>query len=74
MSTSPPAKSMGLAFRGLCFQHGYNSKRLAEEIGLSETEISNRIRGVTPWRWPEALAVCKVLGVHLDEFARYYPA
>lgn len=66
--------STAMNFRGLCMQHGYNSKRLAEEVGLSTTEISNRIRGVTSWRWTEALAICKALSINLDEFARYYPA
>ncbi len=73
MSTSNPTRSKHLAFRGLCLQRGFNSKRLAAAIGLSTTEMSNRVRGVTPWRWPEALAVCKALGVNLDEFAQYYP-
>lgn len=73
MGTSNPTRSKHLAFRGLCLQRGFNSKRLAAAIGLSTTEMSNRVRGVTPWRWPEALAVCKALGVNLDEFAQYYP-
>lgn len=28
--------STAMNFRGLCMQHGYNSKRLAEEVGLSK--------------------------------------
>ena len=62
-----------MAFRGLCMQHGYNSKRLAEEIGMPETMLSDRIRRRTPWRWSEVVAVCKTLEISLDEFARYYP-
>lgn len=65
--------SSRLAFRGLCLQHGYNSLRLAEEIGIAPTVLSDRIRQRTPWRWHEVVAVCKALGIGLDEFARYYP-
>lgn len=63
-----------LAFRGLCMQHGYNSKRLAEEIGMPQPMLSDRIRQRTDWRWCEVLAVCKALDIQLEEFARYYPA
>ena len=70
---STQSQSTNLAFRGLCFQHGYNSKRLAEEIGMPEAMLSDRIRRRTPWRWSEVVAVCKTLEITLDEFARYYP-
>lgn len=65
--------SNSMNFRGLCLQHGYNSKRLAEEIGMPEPMLSDRIRRRTPWRWSEVVAVCKTLEISLDEFARYYP-
>lgn len=70
---STQKQSTTLAFRGLCFQHGYNSKRLAEEIGMPQPMLSDRIRKRTDWRWGEVLAVCKALDIQLDEFARYYP-
>jgi len=63
-----------LAFRGLMLSKGYNSKMLAEEIHMSEAKLSDRIRGRIPWRWSEAVQVCRTLGVGLDEFARYFPA
>lgn len=70
---STQTQSTNLAFRGLCYQHGYNSRRLAEEIGMPEPMLSDRIRRRTPWRWSEVVAVCKTLEISLDEFARYYP-
>lgn len=69
----PKIVPSSLNFRGLCLQHGYNSRRLAEEVGLSATEMSNRVRGATTWRWNEVVAVCRALEIPLDEFARYYP-
>lgn len=65
--------SNSMNFRGLCLQHGYNSKRLAEGIGMPEPMLSDRIRRRTPWRWSEVVAVCKTLEISLDEFSRYYP-
>ena len=65
-------KNSALAFRGLCMQHGYNSRRLAEEIGLSDSEFSNRVRSVVPWRWPEVVQICNALGISLEEFSHYY--
>lgn len=73
MKADTATRTCSMAFRGLCFQHGYNSKRLAEEIGMPEPMLSNRIRRRTPWRWSEVVAVCKTLEISLDEFARYYP-
>lgn len=66
-------KSARLSFRGLCMSNGYNSKMLAEELGISETVLCDRIRGRTPWRWTEVIAVCKVLGISFDDFAKCYP-
>lgn len=65
--------STAMNFKGLCMQHGYNGKSLAEEIGMAEPMLSDRIRRRTPWRWSEVLAVCDALNITLDEFARYYP-
>ena len=73
MSTETATRTGRLAFRGLCLQHGYNSKRLAEEIGMPEPMLSDRIRRRPPWRWSEVVAVCKTLEISLDELARYYP-
>ena len=71
MSTQTRATS--LAFRAMCCQRGYNSKKLAEAIGMAEPMLSGRVRQRTDWRWSEVMAVCKVLEISLDEFARYYP-
>lgn len=38
MSVETATRTGRLAFRGLCMQHGYNSKRLAEEIGMPEPD------------------------------------
>lgn len=65
--------SNSMNFRGLCLQHGYTSKRLAEGIGMPEPMLADRIGRRTPWRWSEVVAVCKTLEISLDEFARYYP-
>ena len=42
MSVETATRTGRLAFRGLCMQHGYNSKRLAEGIGMPEPMLSDR--------------------------------
>lgn len=44
--------------------------RLAEVLGLSQTVVSKRLRGVTPWRIDEVSAIAAALGVPFADLVR----
>lgn len=54
-----------------CFikAHGYNQRRLAEEIGMTRAQMSNRANGLTEFSVGEAKKIAAVLGVNLEELA-----
>ena len=66
--------STRMAFRAIAWKRGYPLTRLADELGMSATMVSNRVRGVVPWTLPEAIRAAEVLGMTLPEFAAYFPA
>lgn len=45
MSAETATRTGRLAFRGLCLQHGYNSKRLAEERGRGRLQDTGDFTG-----------------------------
>lgn len=63
-----------IGFTALIRSKGFNKQRLGEAVGLSSTQISNRISGHCPWTWKEVSAVCVELGITYDEFAGCFPA
>ena len=64
----------GSRFKAMLKRRGYNMTRLADELGLTRTQISNRVHGAVPWSLPEAVQASKALGMTLPEFAAYFPA
>jgi len=62
-----------MSFRAIARAHGWPLIRLADELGMSPTMVSNRVRGVVPWTLPEAVQASKTLGMTLAEFAAYFP-
>ena len=42
---------------------GYTQKRLAETIGISQTTMSLKVNGVTPFNTREAREICGKLGI-----------
>lgn len=47
--------------RGEIFKSGYSIKKLADELGMSEKTLRNKINGITDFTWPEALAIRKLI-------------
>lgn len=64
----------GIRFKAMLKRRGYNMTRLADEMGLTSTQVSNRVHQVVPWRLPEAVRAADVLGMTLDEFAAFFQA
>lgn len=62
-----------LAFTAFIKSKGYNKQGLAAACGLSPTQVSNRIRGASPWTWQEVGTICSILGITYDDFAAYFP-
>lgn len=48
------------------YRAGITIKSLAERIGVSEKTMRNKISGDTPFTWPEALAVKKIVNPKMD--------
>ena len=66
--------SASMSFRATARARGWPLIRLADELGMSPTMISNRVRGVVPWTLPEAVRAADVLDMTLDEFAAFFQA
>lgn len=66
--------SASMDFRAIAFERGWSLTSLADELGLTCTQMSNRVHQVVPWRLPEAVRAADVLGMTLDEFAAFFQA
>ena len=66
--------SASMDFRAIAWERGWSFTSLADELGLTCTQVSNRVHQVVPWRLPEAVRAADVLGMTLPEFAAYFPA
>ena len=42
---------------------GVSQRELARRIGISSSMMSQRMNGITPWKFDEVFEVCEVLGV-----------
>lgn len=47
--------------RGEMYRVGITISALASQIGVSEKTMRNKISGETPFTWPEALAVRRIV-------------
>lgn len=47
--------------RGEMYRAGITIAALASQIGVSEKTMRNKISGETPFTWPEALAVRRIV-------------
>lgn len=45
-----------------------NCMELAEMIGITNSALSRRMNGVTPWLMPEVVTVAKILDIPPDEW------
>lgn len=66
--------SASMSFRATARARGWPLIRLADELGMSPTQISNRVHRVVPWTLPEAVQASKALGMTLPEFAAFFQA
>lgn len=46
--------------------------RFAEAMGLSERSISLKLNGKVPWKQPEIVRACEMLGIELTEMPAYF--
>lgn len=60
-------------FRTTARRRGFPLTRLADELGMTRTQISNRVHGAVAWTLPEAIQAARCLGMTLPEFAAYFP-
>lgn len=67
----PPTVKSPLPFTAFIKSHGYNKLQLAQAIGIPAGKVTMRATGRAPWRLDEAARAAAVLGVSLDEFAKY---
>ncbi len=51
------------AFRGAMAAQGYNQKRLAKQLNMSENALSLKIRGKSSFTLNEVQAICKMLKI-----------
>lgn len=42
----------------------------AQKLHISKPTFNTRISGKSEWKWEEAVAISKLIGVSLDELAR----
>lgn len=66
--------SASMDFRAIARERGCSLTSLADELGLTSTQVSNRVHQVVPWRLPDAVRAADVLGMTLDEFAAFFQA
>ena len=49
--------------RSLCGRYRVPQGRIADAIGVTQSAVSKRLRGVTPWTLPEISLVAEVFGM-----------
>lgn len=47
--------------KGEIAKSNYSMKMLAEELGMSDKTLRNKVNGITDFTWPEALAIRKLI-------------
>lgn len=62
----------GRMFRGLLLARGMSTDELASGIGISRAALNNRIRGLTPWNWPEVVKTCRLLSISYTQFEEVF--
>ena len=50
-----------------CSQGFFTQKSMAEAMGMSKANYGNRERGLVPFSAEEMVAMCRLLGMSLDE-------
>lgn len=60
-------------FKAMLKQRGYNMTRLADEMGLSRSQMSNRVSGTVKWTWSDAIQVTTRLSITFEEFREFFP-
>lgn len=48
-------------------RHEMTQAELADELGMSENSLSWKRRGIRDWNVSEAVKVCNIVGITLDE-------
>lgn len=60
-------------FKAMLKQRGYNMTRLADEMGMTRTQMSNRVSGTVKWTWSDAIQVTSRLSITFEEFREFFP-
>lgn len=62
-----------IRFKAMLKHRGYNLSRLAEEMGMTRTQMSNRVNGAVEWTWSDAIQVTTRLAITFEEFREFFP-
>lgn len=64
--TTTPSAATGANVRAEMARKGLSQTALAELLGISQTAVSKRLRGDTPWDINELIRAADTLGVPLE--------
>lgn len=68
---TPLSVRVAARVRGLAAEQGVTQMQVAEHLGLAQTAVSKRFRGVTPWPLDELERMAELLGVDLPDLIGY---
>ena len=52
--------------KGEIVKSGYQIKKLASELGMSDKTLRNKLNGITDFTWNEALAIRNLINPRMD--------
>lgn len=58
--------------RGLYRSKGYLDREVAEEIGITQKLMSQRMQGSAPWTSNEIGAICKLMEIRQEMVGMYF--
>lgn len=66
-TTADVDQAVGERIHLLIWKARLQQKDIAKTLGMDPAALTRRLRGTTPWKIGELLAVAQILGVTLDE-------
>lgn len=54
-------------------RHGYDGRRLASVLGISNVTLSQKLCGHTPWTSREMYIIMDLFGLPYSELGRFFP-
>ena len=53
-------------------EYGYTQRTVAPVIGISECQLSQKLKGVYSFKQPEIQRICEALEIQSDEIGEYF--